>query len=204
MAKISLPISGLAEDVLESIGEEPDELQLVTFSIGEQYGVPISQVQEIIRIGNITKVPNSLPYMEGVINLRGRVLPVLNLRKRLKLSEKDISKESRIVVVEAGTRTIGLLVDAVAHVIKMSPEVVDRAPEEVLEVDSDYITGVCKLKDSLVILIDLERLIRRENIEIPQEEGREGNQMAEKCYERNRETDLLCRKHKSRKSHGSF
>jgi purine-binding chemotaxis protein CheW len=174
MAKISLAASGLAEDILEGIGNEPDELQLVTFTIGEQYGVPISQVQEIIRVGNITRVPNSLPYMEGVINLRGRVLPVLNLRKRLKLPEKDISQESRIVVVEASTKVIGLLVDSVSHVIKVSPEVVERAPEEVLEVDSDYITGVCKLQNGLVILIDLERLIRRENIEIPQGEGRDG------------------------------
>jgi purine-binding chemotaxis protein CheW len=174
MAKISLAASGLAEDILEGIGNEPDELQLVTFTIGEQYGVPISQVQEIIRVGKITRVPNSLPYMEGVINLRGRVLPVLNLRKRLKLPEKDISQESRIVVVEASTKVIGLLVDSVSHVIKVSPEVVERAPEEVLEVDSDYITGVCKLQNGLVILIDLERLIRRENIEIPQGEGRDG------------------------------
>jgi len=103
------------------------------------------------------------------------VLPVLNLRKRLKLPEKGISQESRIVVVEASTKTLGLLVDAVSHVIKVSPEIVEKAPEEVLEVDSDYITGVCKLKNSLVILIDLERLIRRENIEIPQGEGNNGN-----------------------------
>ena len=175
MAKISLSSSGLAEDVLQGIRDEADELQLVTFTIGEQYGVPISQVQEIIRVGGITKVPNSLPYMEGVINLRGRVLPVLNLRKRLKLPEKEISQESRIVVVEASTKVIGLLVDAVSHVIKVSSDVVERAPEEVLEVDSDYITGVCKLKNGLVILIDLERLIRRENIEIPQGEGRNGS-----------------------------
>ena len=175
MAKISLSSSGLAEDVLQGIRDEADELQLVTFTIGEQYGVPISQVQEIIRVGGITKVPNSLPYMEGVINLRGRVLPVLNLRKRLKLLEKEISQESRIVVVEASTKVIGLLVDAVSHVIKVSSDVVERAPEEVLEVDSDYITGVCKLKNRLVILIDLERLIRRENIEIPQGEGRNGS-----------------------------
>lgn len=174
MAKISLSSSGLAEDVLEAVKSESGELQLVTFFIGEQYGVPINQVQEIIRVGNITKVPNSLPYMEGVINLRGRVLPVLNLRKRLKLPEKDISQESRIVVVEASTKVIGLLVDAVSHVIKVSSEVVEKAPEEVLEVDSDYITGVCKLQSSLVILIDLERLIRKENIELGQGDGNVG------------------------------
>jgi len=172
MPNVSLPLSRLAEEVQRGVRDERDELQLVTFTIGEQYGVPITQVQEIIRVGNITKVPNSLPYMEGLINLRGRVLPVLNLRKRLKLPEKGLSQESRIVVVEASTKTIGLLVDAVSHVIKVSPEVVDKTPEEVLEVDSDYITGVCKLKNGLVILIDLERLIRREDIEIPEGEGR--------------------------------
>jgi len=89
------------------------------------------------------------------------------------LPEKDLSIESRIVVVEAGSKTIGLLVDAVSHVIKVSPDVVDRAPEEVLEADCDYITGVCKLRNGLVILIDLERIIRRENIEMPQGEGKE-------------------------------
>jgi len=172
MPNVSLPLSRLAEEVQRGVRDERDELQLVTFTIGEQYGVPITQVQEIIRVGNITKVPNSLPYMEGLINLRGRVLPVLKLRKRLKLPEKGLSQESRIVVVEASTKTIGLLVDAVSHVIKVSPEVVDKTPEEVLEVDSDYITGVCKLTNGLVILIDLERLIRREDIEIPEGEGR--------------------------------
>ncbi len=172
MAKITLPPSGLAEDVLNEVRDEPDELQLVTFTIGEEYGVPISQVQEIIRVGNITKVPNSLPYMEGVVNLRGRVLPVLNLRKRLKLPVSDTSKESRIVVIEAGHKTIGLLVDGVSHVIKVSSEFIERAPEEVMEIDTDYITGVCKLRNGLVILIDLERLLKREKIEIKENEGR--------------------------------
>ena len=169
MGKITLPPSGLAEDILCEMDNQPGELQLVTFAIGEHYGVPISQVQEIIRVGTITKVPNSLSYMEGVINLRGRILPVLNLRKRLQLQEKDLTKESRIVVIETGNKTIGLLVDAVSHVIKVSSELIDKAPEEVLEIDSDYITGVCKLQKDLVILIDLERLIRRENIEIREE-----------------------------------
>ena len=171
MPKLLLPPSGLAEEILGTVKEEPDELQIVTFSMGEQYGVPISQVQEIIRVGAITNVPNSLPYMEGVINLRGRVLPVLNLRKRLRLAEKGISKESRIVVTEAGNKVIGLLVDAVSHVIKVPSDVIERAPEEVMEVVTDYITGVCKLRDTLVIVIDLERLLKREHIDIKQGES---------------------------------
>lgn len=166
MTKITLPPSGLAEDVLTQFADEPDEEQLVTFSIGEYYGVPISQVQEIIRVGAITTVPNSPPYMEGVINLRGRVLPVLNLRKRLGLPLSEYTKASRIVVTEVNGKTLGLLVDSVSHVIKVQPEYIESAPEEVLEVDTDYITGVAKLKDQLVILLDLGRLLRREKIEI--------------------------------------
>lgn len=166
MAKISLPPSGLAEDILGNFAKGSSELQLVTFTIGEHYGVPISQVQEIIRVGMITKVPNTLPYMEGVINLRGRILPVLNLRKRLQLPEKDITKESRIVVTEIGDKVIGLLVDAVSHVMKVPAGFVDSPPEEVLEVDTDYVTGVGKLDDRLVILLDLERLLQREKIDI--------------------------------------
>ena len=166
MSDIHLPASGLAEDILSNLKEQPGEFHLVTFNLGEEYGVPINQVQEIVRIGSITMVPNSPPYMEGVINLRGRVLPVLNLRKKLKLSSGATGKDSRIVVTEVGSKVIGLLVDAVSHVIKVPSEFVETAPEEVLEVDTDYITGVGKLQNRLVILLDIEKLLKRENIEI--------------------------------------
>lgn len=166
MSNITLPASGLAEDIFGSAEEKQKELQFVTFTIGEQYGVPINQVQEIVRIGNITMVPNSPSYMEGVINLRGRVLPVLNLRKRLKLFPKDMSKASRIIVTEIGDKVIGLLVDSVAHVVKVQSDFIESAPEEVLEVDTDYITGVGKLQNRLVILLDLEKLLKREKIEM--------------------------------------
>ncbi len=166
MAEIHLPASGLAEDILSDFKEKSGEYHLVTFNLGEEYGVPINQVQEIVRVGGITMVPNSPSYMEGVINLRGRVLPVLNLRKKLKLSASAMGKDSRIVVTEVGSKVIGLLVDAVSHVIKVPSEFVETAPEEVLEVDTDYITGVGKLQDRLIILLDLEKLLKRENIEI--------------------------------------
>lgn len=166
MANIYLPASGLAEDILVNYEEKAKDLHLVTFNLGEEYGVPISQVQEIVRVGGITMVPNSPPYMQGVINLRGRVMPVLNLRKRLGLPDKEMSSASRIVVTEVGSKVIGLLVDAVSHVIKIPPQSVEPAPEEVLEIDTDYITGVGKLSDRMVILLDLEKLLRREKLEI--------------------------------------
>ena len=166
MSELQLPAAGLAEDILGSYKERPGEFHLVTFNLGEEYGVQIRQVQEIVRVEGITRVPNSPSYMEGVINLRGRVLPVLNLRKRLKLAGADIGREARIVVTEVGDKVIGLLVDAVSQVIKVASEAVESTPEEVLEVDTDYITGVAKVRERLIILLDLERLLRRENIAV--------------------------------------
>ena len=171
MTNIHLPASGLAEDILENYKEEQKDVHLVTFNLGEEYGVPISQVQDIVRVGGITMVPNSPSYMEGVINLRGRVLSVLNLRKRLGLSDKVASNASRIIVTEVGSKVIGLLVDAVSHVIKIPSESVEAPPEEVLEIDTDYITGVGKIKERLIILLDLEKLLKREKIEISEVEA---------------------------------
>lgn len=165
MTHIQLPASGLAEDILVDYQKDSKDVHLVTFNLGEEYGVPISQVREIVRVGGITMVPNSPSYMAGVINLRGRVLSVLSLRKRLGLSEKEISSASRIVVTEIGSKVIGLLVDAVSHVIKIPRESVEAAPEEVLEADTDYITGVGKLNNKMVILLDLDKLLRREKLE---------------------------------------
>lgn len=177
MTNIHLPASGLAEDILENYKEEQKDFHLVTFNLGEEYGVPISQVQEIVRVGGITMVPNSPSYMEGVINLRGRVLSVLNLRKRLGLPARETSNASRIVVTEVGSKVIGLLVDSVSHVIKIPSELVELPPEEVLEIDTDYITGVGKIKERLIILLDLEKLLKREKIEISEVESgsREGS-----------------------------
>jgi len=173
---MKLPAAGLAEDVLCVAEDKPMDVHLVTFNLGEVYGVPIGQVREIVRVGSVTKVPNAPQFMEGVINLRGRVLPVLNLRRRLGLAEERIGKASRIVVTEIGSKVVGLLVDAVAHVIKVPAGLVEPPPEEVLEVDADYLTGVCKLKDRLVIMLDLQRLLRKERLEVPQEEAPDGKE----------------------------
>ncbi len=174
MADFKLPPSGLAEEILPELGKEQGELQVVTFSLGEQYAVPIHQVQEIIRVGPITRVPNAPTYIEGVINLRGRILPVINLRRRLGLPERDLTKASRIIVTEVADKTVGLLVDSVSHVIKLPGDKVEPPPEEVLDIDSDYITGVGKLQDALVIMLDLERLLKREEEVLRRVEQKEG------------------------------
>lgn len=166
MTETRLPASGLAEDILREESREQNDFHIVTFNLGEEYGVQIHQVHEILRVEGITKVPNCPVYMEGVINLRGRVLPVLNLRRKLRLPDREVGKESRIVVTEVGPKVIGLLVDGVSQVIKVPANFVESAPEEVLEVDTDYITGVGKMGDRLIILLDLEKLLKREKIEL--------------------------------------
>ncbi len=160
---VRLPQAALAEEIAGLKDEV--ELHLVTYRLDEEYGVPIEQVQEIIRVGSITKVPNSPPYMEGVINLRGRILPVLNLRKRLRLPEAETTKRSRVIVTEVSGKLIGLLVDGVTHVSKVPMSVVEEAPEDVLDRETDYITGVCKLEKGLIILLDLEKLLVREKLD---------------------------------------
>lgn len=172
MSEIQLPPSGLAEDIFINDEEQPREHHIVTFSLGESYGVPISQVYEIIRAGSITLVPNSPSYIEGVINIRGRVMPVLNLRKKLHLPDMKITKASRIIVTEVNSKVVGLLVDSIAHVSKIPADRVERTPEEVLEENTDYITGVGKLDDQLIILLDTERLLKREKFELKEGDNR--------------------------------
>ena len=140
MTKQLLQPAGLVEDVPSGIYNDPEEIQLVTFVIGERYGIPVRQVHEIIRAGRINKVPTSPPYIEGIMNLRGRILPVLNLRKRFGLPVKEVTKTSRIVVVESGDKIIGLLVDAVDHITKISAGYIENVPMGVLDFSS-----LCKL-----------------------------------------------------------
>jgi purine-binding chemotaxis protein CheW len=135
-------------------------LQLVSFHIGdEEFGVNILNVQEIIRIMPITKVPNSPEFVEGVINLRGRVIPVIDLRIKLKLPKMGHNNSTRIIVVEINSKTIGFIVDSVSEVLRISEDIIEPPPQVVAGVDSEYITAVGKLQDRLLILLDMEKIL---------------------------------------------
>lgn len=173
--EIMLPSSGLAEDILAQFVEKAQEelnantivpdknagdiiFHLVTFTLGrEEYGVEINSVQEIIRATDITNVPGAPPHVSGVINLRGKIIPVVGLRKRFGLPEIEASDERRIVVVELGEKRIGMLVDSVSQVIKLSSNTIEEIPEEATTVDENYIRGVGKLDNRLIIILDLNR-----------------------------------------------
>jgi purine-binding chemotaxis protein CheW len=140
---------------------------LATFFLDrEEYGVDVRLVQEIRRITEITQVPRAPDYIRGVINLRGRIIPVVDLKKKLSLGEVETTKAGRIVVVKIQDRLIGMLVDGASQVLKVPVSSVEPPPSEVVERGGDYIRGVAKLEERLLILVDLHKILVLE--------GREG------------------------------
>ncbi|MBZ0200816.1 MAG: chemotaxis protein CheW [Ignavibacteriaceae bacterium] len=145
---------------VEGKSESTEILQLVSFLIGnEEFGVDILYVQEINRMLPLTKVPNSPDFVEGVVNLRGRVIPVIDLRSKLGMPKKAHDKNTRIIVVEVNSNTIGFIVDAVSEVIRIPANITEAPPELAAGVDTEFIKSVGKLEDRLLILIDLEKMI---------------------------------------------
>lgn len=139
------------------------EMQLVTFNLGkEEFAVPILQIQEINRLVDITKVPRSPDFVEGVINLRGKVIPIIDLRKRFGLPQAELGKYARIVVVNMEGRMVGLIVDSVSEVLRLSEDAIEPAPPVVAGIDSEYIRGLGKLDGRLLILLDLSKILTKE------------------------------------------
>lgn len=170
-----LPASGLAEDILArymdkaqkelnselvaAVAEQEDLLQhLVTFRLGrEEYGVDIGSVQEIIRAADITQVPGAPVHVRGVINLRGKIIPVVDLRTRFGMEQVEDSEEQRIIVFDMRNKRLGMLVDGVSQVLKIAGSVIEEMPEEAVSVAQNYIKGVGKLDGRLIIILDLNR-----------------------------------------------
>jgi len=136
------------------------EEQLVTFTLGqEEFGVDIMKVQEIIHIPPITRVPKAPDYVEGVINLRGNIIPVVNLRKRFGMTTDQESELSRIVVLQFDGKVFGVRVDAVTEVLRLDSQAVEPPPPVALGMDSHFIRGVGKIGERLLILLNVERLM---------------------------------------------
>lgn len=150
----------------EHVTHTDDLLQLVSFIIeDEEFGVNILKVQEIIRPMEITRVPNAPSFVEGVINLRGRIIPVVDLRERFGFPPRDRDDSTRIVVVEMRDKVIGFMTDAVKEVIRIEQNVMEPPPDLAVGIDANYIESVAKLEDRLLIMLDLESVITREESE---------------------------------------
>jgi purine-binding chemotaxis protein CheW len=146
-------------------GSDADQVQIVTFEVGEEeFAVDILAVQEIIRVGQITRVPHSPPSVEGAVNFRGQITPVVDLRRRFGFDTVERGKDARIVIIEIHERIVGFLVDRVHEVLRINGNVIDPAPTLGNTIDSDYVRGVAKLDDRLIILLELDRLFGQKEV----------------------------------------
>lgn len=134
-------------------------LQLVTFKLGtEEFGVDILKVQEINKMMSITKIPNAPTFIEGVINLRGKIIPIVDLRKRLGFRDQPYDKSTRIIVVELDGLVLGFIVDSVSEVLRIPENTIEPPPSMVAGIESEYIEGVGKLDERLLILLELKKV----------------------------------------------
>ncbi len=139
-----------------------NDLHIVGFRIGaETFGVPITCVHEIVRVPEITTVPDAPAFVEGVINLRGKIVSVVDLRKRFGETNSQTTKKNRVIVVESSGKLVGLIVDAASEVLRIPHAEIEPPPRVIADENSSYVTGVGKLKDRLIILVDLEKVLQR-------------------------------------------
>lgn len=136
-----------------------ESLQLVTFHIGkEEFGIDITKVQEINRMIEVTRMPNTPSYIEGAVNLRGKIIPIVNLRKKLGLGLVEHDKSTRIMVVEVEGKVLGFIVDSVSEVLRIQDPRIEAPPSISDSTESAYIEGVINLADRILMLLDLDAL----------------------------------------------
>jgi purine-binding chemotaxis protein CheW len=142
-----------------------EEIQLVTFQLGtEEYGIDIMQVQEIMRLPSIVWVPKAPSFVEGVINLRNKVIPVIDLAKRLDVSSEGWTDDSRVVIANIQDSLVGLVVDSVSEVMRLRTEAIEPLPEIMTSSNGRFLKGIAKLDDRLIILLDLEKTLTHDDI----------------------------------------
>ncbi len=139
------------------------ETQLVVFRMEkEEFACNINDVREVLKMVRVTPLPRSLDFVEGVINLRGDVIPVIDLRKRFDLAEAERTDESRIIIVEVEDRMVGLTVDSVTEVIRLMQNQIQDAPNQVAAGKTDLIMGVGKIEERMLIILNLDRILTSE------------------------------------------
>lgn len=143
-----------------------NEMKYVVFKIDDEYyGIDINNVKSIERIQDFTRVPNGPPYVKGVINLRGEVVPVIDLRMRFELTPRELDSNSRIIIVFINDIQIGLLVDSSSEVLEIKTEDVDSPPIVKENISENFINGIGKQNGNLIILIDIEKVVGHKDIE---------------------------------------
>ncbi len=145
-------------------------IQLVSFHLAEEsYGIEITKVREIILMGEITRIPHTPDYVKGLINLRSTVIPVIDLRIRFALPEAELTGDSRIMVINVLDKTIGIIVDAVSEVLRISNDQIAPPPPTVAGLGREYLTGLVRLDGQLLILLDIDKLLGQEETDALEE-----------------------------------
>lgn len=141
------------------------EQKVIVFQLkDEEYGIPVQQVRSIEKVQHITRVPRSAPFVKGVINLRGVVTPIIDLRVRFEIEQSEFQDSTRVIIVSANDMEVGLIVDAANDVIDISVDAIEPPPEVVGVVQSEYISGVAKLDKRLLILLNLDKVLNPEQL----------------------------------------
>jgi purine-binding chemotaxis protein CheW len=142
-----------------------NEIKIIVFRIREEeYGVEVNQVRSIERIQKITRIPRTASFVKGVINLRGVVTPIINLRSRFDLEEEEATESTRIIIVALDDMEVGLIVDAANDVIDVPVDAIEPPPEVVGGIEADYLRGVAKLDQRLLILLNLDKVLNADEL----------------------------------------
>lgn len=158
---------------------EAGETQLVVFSLaGCEAAVGIRQVREILRVGEITMMPKAPPFLEGIINVRGKIVPVIDLKKRFQMPLVDRTEESRVLIVEIQDQMLGFLVDKVAEVLRVPQTAVEPARRPVLTIGPEYLEGFLRLEMRMVLLLNLKKLLTLDDTKALPDRDTEGRNLA--------------------------
>jgi len=160
-----------------AVDKNAESKKFVAFELGkEEFGADVTQIKEISRVKETTEIPTAPDFVEGIINLRGTIAPIIDLRKRLNLEPKELDSDSRIVIAERGDQFIGMIVDTVTDVLEIPEENIDAAPKLITtEISEEYLKGVGKVgEDRLIILLDLTEVLSRDKFERIEELDEEG------------------------------
>ncbi len=149
------------------IEESIDNNQYLTFSLGdEEYAIDILKVQEIRGYDNVTRIANTPEFIKGVTNLRGVIVPIVDLRLKFNLAKAEYVDQTVVIVVNVGKRVVGIVVDGVSDVMTLSEDQIKPAPEFTLALSSDYLSGLASLEDRMLILVNIEKLLTSEEMAI--------------------------------------
>jgi len=160
----------VTDDQATMTGTGGMDREYLTFSLGhEEYGIDILKVQEIRGYDTVTRIANSPEFIKGVINLRGIIVPIIDMRIKFNLDHADYNELTVVIILNVGGRVIGMVVDGVSDVITLKPEQIKPAPEFGAAIDTKYVTGVGTVDDRMLILVDIERLLSSSDMALIEE-----------------------------------